>query len=98
MRGRTPGMRRVSSDLKTSWSSVHRTNGNSCSTHAMMIIKAARLKIFFITSPEPRASYFDMENASALPTAKRKKGNTRSVGVQPFQGECSSGGYTYCQL
>ena len=30
-------------------------------------------------------------NASALPTAKRKKGKTRSVGVQPCQGACSSG-------
>ena len=27
----------------------------------------------------------------ALPTAKRKKGNTRSVGVRPCQGACAKG-------
>jgi hypothetical protein len=33
-----------------------------------------------------------------MPTIKRKKGYTRSVGVQPFHFECSRGEYTYCQL
>src|SRR6476646_8322262 len=33
------------------------------------------------------------EKAIATPTMKTKKGNTRSVGVQPFQWACSRGQY-----
>jgi hypothetical protein len=34
----------------------------------------------------------------ALPTANKKEGNTRSVGVKPCHVECSSGGYGMAPL
>src|SRR5437763_15222359 len=34
------------------------------------------------------------ENTMETPTMKTKKGNTKSVGVQPFHFACSSGQYT----
>jgi hypothetical protein len=42
--------------------------------------------------------YFDSEKDIAQPTMNRKKGNTKSVGVQPCHSACSSGGYTCSQL
>ena len=42
--------------------------------------------------------YFDSEKDIAQPTMNRKKGNTKSVGVQPCHSACSSGGYTCFQL
>lgn len=42
-------------------------------------------------APSPRARYFSIEKLIALPTAKRKDGNTRSVGVKPCQLACRSG-------
>src|SRR4028119_425971 len=42
--------------------------------------------------------YFDSEKDIAQPTINRKKGNTKSVGVQPCHSACSSGGYTCSQL
>ena len=45
-----------------------------------------------------RASpYLAKEKAIATPTQKRKKGNTRSVGVQPVQGACFNGGKMWLQ-
>lgn len=41
----------------------------------------------FIESP-----YFAKEKAIATPTQKRKKGNTRSVGVHPDHAACLKGG------
>ena len=42
-------------------------------------------------APLPSARYFSIEKLIALPTAKRKDGNTRSVGVKPCQLACNSG-------
>lgn len=39
-----------------------------------------------------------MAKLKALPTAKRKEGNTKSVGVKPFQSACLSGQKTAAQL
>jgi hypothetical protein len=39
-----------------------------------------------------------IEKLNAFPTAKRKNGNTRSVGVHPFHGACRKGAYTNSQL
>lgn len=38
------------------------------------------------------------EKKRDAPTAKRKKGNTRSAGVHPCHSACRRGAYTYCQL
>jgi hypothetical protein len=39
----------------------------------------------------PLDSLEAVENTVEMPTRKMKVGNTRSVGVQPFQAECFSG-------
>jgi hypothetical protein len=43
------------------------------------------------TFPLPIPAILGMVKAMALPTAKRKEGNTRSVGVNPCHEACSSG-------
>ena len=52
-----------------------------------------RLKIFPSTSAWLNVFHFFVTKLIAFPTAKRKEGNTRSVGVNPFQLACSSGEY-----
>ena len=42
-------------------------------------------------APSPSARYLSMEKLMALPTANKKDGNTRSVGVNPCQLACNSG-------
>ena len=51
---------------------------------------AVLLSIFHTTAPWLMVSNFFMPKLNALPTANRKDGNTRSVGVNPCQAECSS--------
>ena len=48
--------------------------------------------IFFQKVASPAALILGMTKERAFPTAKRKKGNTISVGVRPCQAACSSGG------
>lgn len=91
-------IRRLSGDLNNSSPSLHRTKGNQFSSTPIPKISTVRKRIFFSTSADPSASYLEIENASALPTANRKNGKTRSVGVQPSQGACFSGAYTYFPL
>src|SRR5689334_24114986 len=45
--------------------------------------------IFFQKVASPAALSFGITKERALPTAKRKKGNTISVGVNPCHGACS---------
>jgi len=52
---------------------------------------AVRLRIFKTTVEAGKLSYLVIAKAIALPTAKRKLGNTRSVGVNPCQLACSKG-------
>src|SRR6476620_8147931 len=47
--------------------------------------------IFFKKAPEPSDRYLSREKLMALPTANKKEGKTRSVGVKPCQPACSSG-------
>jgi hypothetical protein len=50
-----------------------------------------RLVIFFQKAALLPASNFGITKAIALPTANKKKGNTKSVGVTPCQGACLRG-------
>ena len=50
-----------------------------------------RFSIFQITSEAGLFSHFNITKLMALPTAKRKEGKTRSVGVNPCQFACKSG-------
>lgn len=77
--------------FSTSWSSCQRKKGDQFSNNPMLKMRIVLLKIFFIKVEVPAASNRGITKAIALPTAKRKKGNTRSVGVHPCQGACSSG-------
>ena len=50
-----------------------------------------RLNIFDSTAPLPICWYFFIVKLIALPTANKKDGKTRSVGVKPFQAAWFSG-------
>ena len=52
---------------------------------------AVRLKIFRKTSDWLKEFHFAITKLIAFPTANKKEGNTRSVGVNPCQCACSSG-------
>jgi hypothetical protein len=54
-------------------------------------MRSDRLITFFQKTDSPAASSLGKTKAMALPTANKKNGNTRSVGVTPCQGACSSG-------
>jgi len=54
---------------------------------------AVLLNIFPKTSAWLKVFHFAITKLMAFPTAKRKDGNTRSVGVNPCQCACSSGEY-----
>lgn len=56
------------------------------------------LNTFLRNTEVPAACSLGITKAMALPTANRKKGNTRSVGVHPCQGACASGAYRCDQL
>ncbi len=49
--------------------------------------------IFPSTSAWLKVFHLDIAKLIAFPTAKRKDGNTRSVGVNPCQCACSNGEY-----
>lgn len=66
-------------------------NGNQFRNRPIQKIKSVRVIIFFRKAFVPAASNFGITKAIALPTANRKKGKTRSVGVHPCQEACSSG-------
>ena len=82
--------------------STHRltsvTNGHQFKKRPMRNISSDRVITFFQKIASPAASRRGITNAIALPTAKRKKGNTRSVGVKPCHGACSSGSNICPQL
>ena len=57
-----------------------------------------RLRIFAKTSVLDQFAHLFMEKLKAAPTAKRKEGKTKSVGVKPCHAACWSGRNTYDQL
>jgi len=84
--------------LKTRWSPLQVIKGDQLRKRPMAKMSRALLNTFFRKTGLPAASSLGITNAMALPTAKRKKGKTRSVGVQPCQGACSKGVYICAQL
>src|SRR5690242_2538824 len=50
-----------------------------------------RFKIFPTTSAFPKPAHFCITKLIAFPTAKRKEGKTRSVGVKPCHLACNKG-------
>src|SRR6187549_1076022 len=56
------------------------------------------LNIFHNTSVSLSALHFFIVKLMALPTAKRKEGKTRSVGVNPFQFACNKGEKVVAEL
>src|ERR1700744_62066 len=59
-------------------------NGNQYIRYPIRKISSVRLNILPNTAPLSICANFFMVKLMALPTAKRKEGNTRSVGVNPF--------------
>ena len=57
----------------------------------MMIV---RFNVFVQKTELPFTSYLCITKAIAFPTAKRKEGNTRSVGVNPWTGRARLGRYS----
>ena len=51
----------------------------------MRNMRKVLFKTFFQNTAGPAASSFGNTKAMALPTANKKKGNTKSVGVHPCQ-------------
>src|SRR5690606_34909747 len=98
MRCSTPGMRVSESGLMIHSPPAFSTNGNQYIMHPMKKIRKERRRVFFQKAVLPRAAYFSITNAMALPTAKRKEGKTRSVGVKPCHGACANGAYRWLQL
>ena len=93
MRCKTPKMRRVANGLTTSKLLSHLIKGNQFSNNPMRKISNPRLRIFVSAADWLISCSLGITNAMALPTAKRKNGKTRSVGVQPSQGACFNGPY-----
>jgi hypothetical protein len=79
---------------------LHFTKGNQLSNNPIKKISKNHF-VTFHKKPLSRSLFSVADrlktNAIAFPTAKRKKGNTKSVGVQPCHGACSKGGYIYFQ-
>jgi purine nucleoside permease len=91
MRCKTPNIRMLSQDFATSTLSLHFTNGLQFKNKPMAKMRMVLLTTFK-KNAVPFSSNLGITKAIALPTAKRKKGNTKSVGVHPCQGACSNGG------
>ena len=64
----------------------------------MQNINTVLLVTFFHIVAFPASLSRGMVKAMAFPTANKKNGNTRSVGVQPCHPAWSKGGYMYFQL
>src|ERR1700761_6370534 len=71
--------------IKPQCPSVCRKKGNQYSKNPSKKINSVRRRIFPITAPWDIVSNFFMPKLRALPTANKKEGKTRSVGVKPCQ-------------
>lgn len=86
-------MRSVPKSIGTSWPAAsQRTKGAAFNTSPMAKISAVRVATLRQNADDPCSRRRGSTSASALPTANRKNGNTRSVGVQPCHAACASGG------
>ena len=97
MRCNTPNKRSVSKGLATIFPSrSYLIKGNQFKKRPIKNISTLR----FITFRQKvlLASSRGITKAIALPTANKKKGKTKSVGVTPCQPACSNGGNICAQL
>jgi hypothetical protein len=67
------------------------TNGYQDNKYPIRKMRKVLLRILPATLPWPIPAILGMVNAMALPTANKKEGKTRSVGVKPCQEACSRG-------
>src|SRR5690606_33249548 len=67
------------------------TNGNQFKPNPIKKINIVRLITFFQNIASPASCNLGITNDIAFPTANRKKGKTKSVGVQPCHGACFNG-------
>lgn len=77
--------------MKLRPSSVHLKKGHQFRKRPIRNINTVRFAIFFQKITFPATSRRGNTKDIALPTANKKKGKTKSVGVRPCQGACSSG-------
>src|SRR5690606_7399465 len=70
---------------------THCIKGHQFTNKPIAKMRTVRFTTFFQKVVSPASCNRGMTNAMAFPTAKRKKGKTRSVGVQPCQGACFKG-------
>ncbi len=101
----TPSIRTPLSGLSgsTQWRntrapSSHFINGHQFRNRPIKNMIRLLLMIFLQNTASPAASSLGITNDIALPTANKKKGNTRSVGVNPCQGACLRGGKVCVRL
>src|SRR5690606_13617524 len=72
-------------------SPTHCTNGHQFRNRPMANMRIVLFITFLKNALLPLSCRRGITNAMAFPTAKRKNGNTRSVGVHPCQGACFKG-------
>src|ERR1035437_174333 len=75
----------------TWFNSFNLKKGNQYIKYPSKKIRTVLLAIFNSTSDCVFCFHFSATKLKALPTAKRKEGNTRSVGVKPFHLACNKG-------
>src|SRR5699024_1529473 len=92
------GFSEFTHSLKTKLSPDQLTKGHQLKNSPIKNIKIERLMTFPQNTPSPASRRRGMTNAIALPTAKRKNGNTKSVGVTPCHEACFKGAYICPQL
>src|SRR5690606_4432812 len=95
---RTPRYSSVTQGMNSNPESVHRKNGVQLRNNPIMKIRKLRQRTFLQNVAEPCAIVRGITKAMALPTANRKNGYTRSVGVRPCQAACSRGAKICDQL
>ena len=90
---RTPlsGFLGLTQYLNWSASFCQLTKGYQFKNNPIKKINNDLVMTFFQNAAEPAISNLGNTKAIALPTANKKKGNTRSVGVIPCHFACSSG-------
>lgn len=77
---------------------LHCTKGYQLSKRPIRKIRMVRFNTFFQNTLPACVRNLGITKDIALPTANKKKGNTRSVGVQPCQGACFKGEKAQLQL
>jgi hypothetical protein len=84
-------MRTFSQGLKTKTASDHFRKGLQFKNKPIPKISSVLLVIFIQNSAALAFCNFGITKDKALPTANKKKGKTKSVGVQPCQLACPKG-------